>query len=116
MFLDKCFQEGMIFEKWLDYWAKRWLKKNKPEILLEISGMEDEQMELQSGGKFETVRDYAFSKVKWFWFKPFGYCVVCMNVWISFMCLPLAGLGLLTGLFFILLSSLIVRICLVVLR
>lgn len=62
LFLDFCFREGNIFEGWLDFWADVFLSEDLPDDL---------------------DRETRFKLVDWFWFKPLGYCVVCMNVWIS---------------------------------
>lgn len=84
LFFDFCFKENNIFEGWLNFWAKWWLGKNNPDILREAKQKTDETIYIQTEGKQETVREWVFSKVEWFWFKPLGGCVVCMNVWISF--------------------------------
>lgn len=65
MFLDFTFREGNIFEGWLDFLADLHL----PEDV--------EQADIE--------REDRFKMVDWFWFKPLGGCVVCMNVWISFI-------------------------------
>lgn len=64
LFLDFCFREGNIFEGWLDFLADLHLPK-------EAMNIDD--------------REDRFKLVDWFWFKPLGGCVVCMNVWISFI-------------------------------
>lgn len=62
LFLDFTFREGNIFAGWLDFLAD-----------LHIPA---DAMDLEREDRFELV--------EWFWFKPLGGCVVCMNVWISF--------------------------------
>lgn len=110
LFLDLCFREGMIFEGWLNFIADRWLKENK---VLIIPKTDEEALEA-SDGEYETIREYRFSKVKWWWFKPLGYCVICMNVWISFIYLTLSGQFMLLSiselLYSIVLSNLLVRL------
>lgn len=110
LFLDKCFQEGNIFEGWLDFWAKKWLNENDPGILLEYYGVTNEQVHLKTAGKYDTVREYLFDNVKWFWFKPIGYCVICMNVWISFLFIPLVNVNFISIFFYVLFSNFIVRV------
>lgn len=89
LFLEFCFREGHIFEGWLNFWAKRHL----PEDV-----WEDEKID----------REDKLELVTWFWFKPLGGCVVCMNVWISFI-LCLLFHPELTFLSVVLLSSFLVR-------
>lgn len=110
LFLDKCFQEGNIFEGWLNFWAKWWLKSNNPNVLIEAEKMTDEEINLKTIGKYETVREYVFDQVKWFWFKPLGGCVICMNVWISFFFIPLVNVNFISIFLYVLLSNFIVRI------
>lgn len=83
VFLDFCLSENNIFEGWLNFWARLWLKNNKPELLEKYKDKTDSEVWLENP-KYETVREFLFSEVRWFWFKPLGACVVCMNVWISF--------------------------------
>lgn len=55
---------------------------------------------------------YEYVDDKWFWFAPLGGCVVCMNVWISFVFTPgfvFTGECAWSTVFFILLSSFLVR-------
>lgn len=85
LFLDFTFRAKNIFEKWLDFWADRWLEKHKPIVLKFVEGKTDEDIVIATEGKDETVREYKHERVDWFWFKPLGGCVVCMNVWISFV-------------------------------
>lgn len=65
MFLDFTFREGNIFEGWLDFLADLHLPEDVKEAL-------------------DNDREERFKMVDWFWFKPLGGCVICMNVWISF--------------------------------
>lgn len=66
MFLEFTFREGNIFSDWLDFLADLHLPVDVKEAL-------------------NNDRDDRFNMVDWFWFKPLGGCVVCMNVWISFI-------------------------------
>lgn len=84
VFLNFCMGEKNIFEGWLNFWAKWWLVKNNPDLLNEAKQKTDETIYIQTKGEYETVREWVFSQVKWFWFKPLGGCVICMNVWICF--------------------------------
>lgn len=68
LFLDFCFREGHIFEKWLDMWA---------DFFLEMEGKKIKYP------KDVNKRDYKFSQVQSKWFKPLGYCIVCTNFYIS---------------------------------
>lgn len=72
LFLDFCFREGNIFEGWLDFLADLHLPED-----VEAADID---------------REDRFKMVDWFWFKPLGGCVVCMNVWISF-CTCLCFIG-----------------------
>lgn len=106
LFLDFCFREGNILCWWLDFLADTWLGILNTE---HYNAMTKEQIIIESGGEYENNRDYKFSKVEWFFFKPLGYCVVCMNFWVSL------GIGLFYGhnyefIFIALVSSLIVRL------
>lgn len=64
LFIEFCFREGNIFGGWLDFLADMHL----PEDVMNA----------------DLDREDRFEMVDWFWFKPLGGCVVCMNVWISF--------------------------------
>lgn len=107
VFLDFCFSENNIFEGWLNFWAKWWLKKNKPKLLKKYQDKTDNEVWLENP-KYETVREYLFSEVEWFWFKPLGACVVCMNVWICFALAWTQG-NVISVLAMILLSNFLVR-------
>lgn len=66
MFLDFCFREDNIFEGWLEFLYEQ----SVPGKVRECLASED--------------REDRFKHITWFWFKPLGGCVICMNVWISF--------------------------------
>lgn len=85
LFLDFTFRKGNIFATWLDFLADSWLEKHKPIVLRFVEGKTDKDILLATDGKDESVREYKHERVDWFWFKPLGGCVVCMNVWISFI-------------------------------
>jgi hypothetical protein len=89
LFLDFCFREGNIFDGWLIFWAKRWMRREMPELLQEYGEMSDEEFESLKMADFDSKWEYLFSHVDWFWFKPLGDCVVCANVWHSFLLAPL---------------------------
>lgn len=109
LFLDKCFQEGMIFSGWLEFWGYWWLKENKWEFFDATIVYTDDETKLHTSGRYDTTREWLFSEVRWFWFKPLGYCVVCMNVWINFFWLFFSGLDLFSCLFSLVISNLLVR-------
>lgn len=88
LFLDFCFREGNIFEGWLIFWAKRWLRRNLPELLDEYEPMSDDEFESLRMADFGSKWEYLFEHVGWFWFKPLGFCIVCANVWHSFLLIP----------------------------
>lgn len=90
LFLDFCFREGNIFEGWLEFLYEH-----------SVPGKVRQQMA-------NKEREDRFEKITWFWFKPLGGCVVCMNVWISFA-LCLAFFREWEFIVVVLLSSLIVR-------
>lgn len=93
LFLEFCFREGNIFQQWLPFIAERYLKRK---------GIDS--TDLPREDKLELASD-------WFWFKPLGYCVVCMNVWITTMSISIFGLNLdpPSMLLAILFSNLLVR-------
>lgn len=106
LFLEFCFREGNIFAGWLDFIANKRLDK---ETLNKLSNKTNTDIQAETEGDYQTVREYKLSLVKWWWFKPLGYCVVCMNVWITLIInqiyfLPLMELG-----FAVLLSNFLVR-------
>lgn len=109
LFLDFCFRESNIFEGWLDFWADRWLRKNKPEILEFVKEKTDEDIKLLTLEKWDSVREYKHDHVEWFWWKPLGGCVVCMNVWISFFFILFFPATVLGYLFYVLFSNFLVR-------
>ena len=92
-----------------------WLKRNDPESKLfaesNLRGKSEEVCLTLTDGEYESEYDYKYDKTKFVWFKPLGYCVVCMNVWISL----LYGLGFVFFLYpfkflgMILLSSFLTR-------
>lgn len=91
LFLNFCMKEGHILAWWLDFWA--W-------VLL------DKKIKYPKG---VDRRDYKFAQVDSPLFKPLGYCVVCMNVWVSL------GIGIFTWdvkdiFIIIIISSFIVRL------
>lgn len=109
LFLEFCFREGNIFAGWMPFLADRWLKRKNPKVLEELSKKTNTDIQVETEGDYQTVREYKLSLVKWWWFKPLGYCVVCMNVWITLIInqiyfLPLMELG-----FAVLLSNFLVR-------
>lgn len=108
LLLDFCFRAKNIFHGWLEFWAEWWLDKNKPDLVIELSNKTDEQIEIETNGKYETLREYAFSKVEWFWFKPLGGCIVCMNPWISFAFI-LSQTNFISMLAFVILSNFLTR-------
>lgn len=70
-FLDLCFEDQMIFKRWLPFLER-------------------------------TIRESSF------WYKPLGGCVICANVWHSFITFPFTGaLGNMWGLGFELIPLLI---------
>lgn len=106
LFMEFCFREGNIFAGWLDFIANKRLDK---ETLNKLSNKTNTDIQAETEGDYQTVREYKLSLVKWWWFKPLGYCVVCMNVWITLIInqiyfLPLMELG-----FAVLLSNFLVR-------
>lgn len=90
LFLEFCFRPGNIFQGWLKFWADRWLKKKE---------LYDKEMSL----------DDRYELVDWWYFKPLGYCVVCMNVWIIAIVSIPVEIGAMDLLFAILLSNFLVR-------
>lgn len=109
LFLDFTFREKNIFEGWLNFWANRWLSKNKPAVIFYAESKTDDEIKVLTSGEHDTVREYKHDKVEWFWWKPLGGCVVCMNVWISFFFMLFFGASLFEYLFYILLSNFLVR-------
>lgn len=85
LFLEFCFRDQNIFSGWLDWWADWWLSRNDPQKLELVNKMDDEDVIELTDGDYDKARDYKFSLVHWWWFKPLGYCVVCMNVWVSLL-------------------------------
>jgi hypothetical protein len=72
-FLDYCFWEGSIFEKYLPWLAKKVVKQfNKKEYEL-ISKLPKESQQAEF---LNIAPDY-------FIFKPLGGCAVCMNIYIA---------------------------------
>jgi hypothetical protein len=72
-FLDYCFWEGSIFEKYLPWLAKNVVKlHNKKEFEI-ISKLPKESQEKEF---LNVAPDY-------FIFKPLGGCAVCMNIYIA---------------------------------
>lgn len=69
-FLDFCFSEGNIFEKWRPFIAKQLLKDKYSEAELEFKSRDE-------------ITDLAADKT--FWYKPLGGCVFCMNTWLGFI-------------------------------
>lgn len=98
LFLDFCFREGNIFDGWLEFWYRQ-----------SVPGKIREQLDSQK----DVTREDRFEHINWFWFKPLGGCVVCMNVWISFAVCAIwiffGALYLCEVLPIVLLSSFIVR-------
>jgi hypothetical protein len=60
-------REGNILGWWLDW-------------LSDFFVSEDIKKDYQEA---KITREDKFEMVDWFWFKPLGHCVVCMNVWMS---------------------------------
>lgn len=108
LFIEFCLRERMIFGKWLEWIADWWLINNNPDIVARATELTDK--ELLEKGEYDSVRNYKFDHVKWFWFKPLGACVVCMNVWIALPFALLLNVNILGQVFMILLSNFLVRL------
>lgn len=109
LLLEFCFRKEMVFSGWLEFWADWWLSRNDPDELNLVEDMSDQDAIELTDGEYETAREYKFSKVKWWFFKPLGYCVVCMNVWVSFVIVSLFLVAPLDAFYCVLLSSFLVR-------
>lgn len=70
-FLDKTFDEGMIFQGYLPWLAKRTLGKRA-----HVEGLREDANIYTSELMEKAARET-------FWFKPLGGCVVCFSVWLS---------------------------------
>lgn len=92
LLLDFCFREGNIFSGWLEFLYEQTVPEKIREQLINK----------------DITREDRFDHITWFWFKPLGGCVVCMNVWISFA-LCLAFYREWEFILVVLLSSFIVR-------
>lgn len=80
LLLGYCFRDNGIFENWLIWLAKGWYYKNEPEKLTEFLSLDQDDIEHKG---FLDLRDIILENCDWFWLKPLGYCVTCMNVWIT---------------------------------
>lgn len=107
LFLEFCMRKRNILGWWLEFLAARWLKKND-RVNYDLGKFMESQGTIPEG--YDSLREWVFEQVHWFWFKPLGYCVVCMNVWICFAFIPLVGLNFIEIIGFILLSNFLVRI------
>lgn len=77
LFLEFCFRYKNVFYKWPTFWVDWYIKRHPmPKFKKALT---DEEIWHK---RYEYVDD------KWFWFAPLGGCVVCMNVWISFVFTP----------------------------
>lgn len=92
LFLEICMREGMIFGRWLEWWADFIIKRKRCAI------------EMIEGESLRDSKIYAAG----FWLKPLGSCIVCFNFWICVFWLPFSDVG--NVLFYILLSSILTRI------
>ncbi len=84
-FLDYCFWEGSIFQRWLPWLAKKILYKKNRKKYNEILLIKPEE------------RDTYFIQASqnYFLYKILGGCIVCSNVWLAiltfipiYICLP----------------------------
>jgi len=102
-FLQFCFRDGAIFEKWLPFLAKNTLKKRDKNMYDIISRMPAEK------------RDYEFIQAAsdYFWFKILGGCYVCSNVWQSFgtfgIVYFICSVNIFWGIPFVLISNFLLR-------
>lgn len=81
LFLDKCFQKGMIFRKYynlITYWF--WLPSKKTDYLVPAIGF----IGLVYGFKEQDIiRRPLFTENKFQWlFKILGGCIYCFGTWI----------------------------------
>ena len=110
LFLNVCMREGMILGWWLDGLADLYLEWNDPKLCKRIRNKTDGEIELMTAGLYKSKRDYKFSEVKWLLFKPLGYCIICMNVWVSIFFTYFTGLNFIEVIFYILFSNFLVRL------
>lgn len=84
LLIEFCLRDGMILGFYLNRISDWWLIKNDPQsyedgnALRSLTSVECEQM---TG--YESEYEFKRAKVRWFLFKPLGYCVVCFNVWLT---------------------------------
>lgn len=92
VFLDTCFQKGMIFRRyynWITYWFSLDTKTSKPqwyvESITETACVVD-GVTYTGGGLAEYVMRPVFKKNKYQWlWKILGGCTYCFGTWI-FIC------------------------------
>ncbi len=90
-FLDYCFQEHSVFQKYLPWLAKTLVRSQKPSDYKEVMMLKPE------------LRDYEFitRALGIFHYKMLGGCSICFNVWLSATGFILLNLGLSFGWFYL---------------